>query len=433
MRNIKNSFKYILTFVLVVILLTSLLVGVARIPRSMIKENVKVSAEFLCEEPLFKEVIKGVNGSRLDRYADSILLGIAYAYDENTPLESVMWSSYYYEKYQNANINLLEAVTQDLDANQQYLRYWHGSNVILRPLLIVFSLEQIYILHACILCILMIWMLYLLAKERAWILMIGLVTGLIMTNAWLVPFSLEYAWTYLLMFLASIICWKFDIAKKQTYFGICFLVIGMLTNFVDFLTTETLTLLVPLLFLIWREYNQKEIRATRQIVLDAVKWIIAWAFGYVGMWLMKWGIASVVLQENVMPYIAGHIAERTLGNVGLTGKFFVLETIRRNVSCLFPFTYGSLGGYVGLFLVIVVVYIGYVYHKKQLSYKKIFLYLQLGFIPFIRYVVLLNHSYIHAFFTYRAQLATILALVMILSEIVEWRWLIHAHERKGNP
>lgn len=422
MRVIKSSLKYIAVFLVFTAFLTGLLTAVALIPRSAIKENVEASARFLCEGELFGEVIEGIKGSKIDRYADSILLGIAYQYDDKEPLQSVMWSSYHYEKYQNVNENLFEAVTRDLDANQEYLRYWHGSNVVVRPLLMFFSIEQIYVLNAVLLSVLIVGLFFLLVKEKAWGPVTGLGLGLVMTNSWFVPLSLEYTWNYIIMFLMAILCWKLSGAGVQKYLGRCFLVAGMITNYMDFLTTEILTLLVPLLLLMWRDYQNK--------VCEAIKWTVAWGTGYIGMWLMKWLLASMILKENVLPYVTGHMIERTSGDVGLGWITLVIETIRRNVSCLLPFEYGTAGAVMGILILVIVLYVGYVYQKKQLMKDKILLYGMIGLVPFIRYIVLLNHSYLHSFFTYRALLATILAIVMILAEVVEWRWLIHADERK---
>ena len=36
------------------------------------------------------------------------------------------------------------------------------------------------------------------------------------------------------------------------------------------------------------------------------------------------------------------------------------------------------------------------------------------FVPYARYIILHNHSYIHCFFTYRAQAATVAAAVLII-------------------
>ena len=45
----------------------------------------------------------------------------------------------------------------------------------------------------------------------------------------------------------------------------------------------------------------------------------------------------------------------------------------------------------------------------------------LGLVPYVRYLVLHNHAWLHCFFTYRAQLATVLAVVMILEEMTDWK------------
>lgn len=430
MRIIKGSLKYPAVFLMTVVLLTGLLTASASIPQSAIKKNVQESAEFLCEGELFGSVVPGADGSKIDRYADSVLLAIAYQYDEKEPLASVMWSSYYHTKYQNENENLLDAVTKDLEANQQYLRYWHGSNAFLRPLLLIFSVQQIYVLNSVVLAALTAWLFILLAKRKAWVPAVGMLIGLVLTTSWFVPLSLEYTWTYVLMLLMSIISLKLAFSDKWGHLGVCFLVVGMLTNYMDFLTTETLTLLVPLLLVVWVKMNQSKDHLFLDVAKNTGKWILAWGFGYIGMWLMKWGIASVVLRQNVMPYVSEHIAERTAGDVGLELWQYITGTIWRNVKCLFPFEYGEIGLLLGVILLLAVLYAGYIYHKKKICKENVLLYGAIGIIPFVRYLVLLNHSYLHYFFTYRAQLAAILAITMIFGEVVEWRWLLRADDGK---
>lgn len=58
--------------------------------------------------------------------------------------------------------------------------------------------------------------------------------------------------------------------------------------------------------------------------------------------------------------------------------------------------------------------------RRQINGGAIGLYAFVGIIPYVRYLVLHNHSYVHFFFTYRAQAATIMALFFILLELVEW-------------
>lgn len=137
----------------------------------------------------------------------------------------------------------------------------------------------------------------------------------------------------------------------------------------------------------------------------AGKSIAAWAFGYMGMWMMKWLLASVVLSENVMPYVSEHIEERIGGNIGIGPVRYILGSVWNNIKCLFPFEYGIIGALTGIVLVLFVIYTGYVYHGNHIDKKQILLYVLIGLIPYIRYMVLHNHSYLHCFFTYRAQMA----------------------------
>lgn len=424
MQTLRHALKYIVVFLLVVALLTALLVLSACIPKSAIQENTLESAQFLCEGELFGTVVDGVEGSKIDRYADSILLGIAWQYDSTDPLQSVMLSSYYHTKYQNENENLLDAVTENLAPNQQYLRYWHGSNVLVRLLLLVCSIEQIYLLNGIAMALLTAWLLAVLCRRKYYIPACGIGLALVFTASWFVHLSLEYTWTYLLMLAGSIAAVKLACTGKWQHMGIFFLLSGMLTNYLDFLTTETLTLLVPLLLVLWIDLHVRR-QTMRSVAANAGKAAWTWLLGYGGMWVTKWILASLVLGKNVLPYVTGHIQQR----VG--GEQSGFAAIVRNVRYLFPLEYGAVGMVVAIGLVLILIYVGYVYHKKQINKPWILLLFLIGTVPYIRYMVLSNHAYLHCFFTYRAQMATIVALVMIIGELIEWRWLTHGTARKA--
>lgn len=420
---VKQGVRYILTFFTVTLLLTCFLVLSALIPKTAIRENIYKSAVYLCEGELFGTLVEGVEPSRMDRYADSILLGIAYQYDREHPLTSVMWSSYYHDDFENENVNLLTAVTENREANQQYLRYWHGSIAIVRPLLLLFQIKQIYVMHGMVLFGLSGTLLWLLCRRKAYLQAGGVCLGLLMTGAWFVPFSLEYTWTYLLMLVMSIAAVLLLGQEKTISFGLFFMVSGMLTAYMDFLTSETLTLTVPLLLLLgMKEWASK--------IQFAVKSILAWGLGYVGMWLMKWLMASVVLSENVMPYVSQHVQERVGGNIGLNPIQFLIKALWRNVSCLFPFAYGAAGVIAGVGLVLFGIYLGYVYRAKVIDRQSIRIYALIGALPYFRYAVLRNHSYLHCFFTYRAQMASILSAVLILGLLTKGMPVVSKKKRK---
>lgn len=426
---IKYGLKYIRTFLIVICLLLGLLVLVALIPQEAIKENVQESAEYLCQGELFGEIVRDVEGSRIDRYADSIFLGIAYQYQSETPLISVMRSAYYHSELHNENENLLAAVTNHYNANQQYLRYWHGSNVIWRPLLVILNLKQIYILNGCLIALLATGLLILLIRKKAYFPAVGVGAGFVMTSAWFVAFSLEYTWTCLWMIVFAIVGVNLMLQKRYQAIGTFFLISGMLTVFGDFLTTETLPFTVPLLLMLWVDRTQNGQKKEGTSFQIAGKALVAWGLGYVGMWVMKWLIAALVLSENVMSYVSEHVVERVGGDLGIGIFQYIFGAIEKNVKCLFPFEYGIIGVFLGVVLVVLVIYTAYVYHGKNINWKYIFLLAMIGMIPYIRYAVLHNHSYLHYFFTYRAQMGTILAIVLVLEELTSGMWPIGKRKR----
>lgn len=414
MNGIRRGLRYVVCFMAGFLFLMLLLVMSALIPRNKIQNNLEKSAEYLCADEVFTYRIEGVKASEIDRYADSILLNIAYWYDADEPLESVMLSSYYFTAYQNENDNLADALNGETQANKQYMRYWHGSIAIVRPLLLLLDIQHIYILNGAVLILLAAALLYILIKNRLYVPAVAFFAGAAAVSVWYVPYSLEYTWMFLVMLVVSLIAVKMSLKEKYHHIPLLFMFTGMVTNYLDFLTTETITLLVPMILVVWIRVHESRDKAL------PVKWIITtflmWLAGYAGMWMMKWGIAALVLQENTLPYIAGHIEERVGGDLGLNAWQWFVGVIGNNVKCLFPAAYGIIGIIAAIIIALGAVYYAYVYHHKKSDYKILITYGIIGIVPYIRYIILHNHSYIHCFFTYRAQIVTIMAVIFIIAD-----------------
>ena len=67
----------------------------------------------------------------------------------------------------------------------------------------------------------------------------------------------------MLMLIFSVIAVIMHKKGMTGYYGVMFVIAGMATAFFDFLTTETLPLLVPLLIILW--LSRRENRTTRTI------------------------------------------------------------------------------------------------------------------------------------------------------------------------
>ncbi len=458
--------------------MTALLVLVALIPKESIRDKTLESAEYLAEGELFGTVSEGVDASKIDRYADAILLNIAYHYDSKAPLRSVLLSAYYFSIFQEENENFLQSVDEDLPANQQYLRYWHGSIALVRPLLTVFNVKQIYVLNAVILLLLLALFIVVSLSRGLGVPAFAMVSGLVAAGCWFVPLSLEYTWTFMIMLAGSVVSVLLAVEKKSGKYATFFMLIGMVTSYMDFLTTETVTLLVPLLIIIWIESSDQGVdhrymdkvspdgdrknysvkgnvaetgtggndkkteeeakgsflRAIRRSVGSqgrfklpylyemSLRSAVSWAIGYVGMWALKWILTALVFKESTVPFVSEHIGERLSGDiVGLNVFSYLAGAVAKNIGCLFPLGFGSIGAVAGIFLLVFAAYIGFVYRGKDYDGKCILLFAITGLVPYVRYLVLHNHSFIHYFFTYRAQAATVMAAVFIIAELTGQR------------
>ncbi len=411
--------RYIGTFVLAVVIMLSLLWGVAKIPRSGIQETMTESSEYLLAHPSLYRIVPSVRGSSIDLYADSVLLSIAYYLEPEDSLRSVMWANYYGIESQEMLQYFSESVDTDIPPNMDYLRYWHGSVVFVRLMHLFLNLKQIYIFHAVLIAALTILLICVLwrnqYKEEA------IISGIALSavSIWFVPFCLEYTWVFLVMLVASVIAVNRAIQNKENW-GIFFLITGMVTVYLDFLTAETLTLLIPLLLIL---RIQKDNIKKHYLWWLSVQSCVSWIVGYLGMWITKWVMASVILRIDVLPYVTGHIEERLGGGLGLTQSEFLKAAIIRNLACMSPYGYGIYGAIVILLLIFALVFRPVLMNELQICKRKnvgrIVLFLVLGVVPYVRFLILHNHSVLHNPFTYRAQAATVMALCFVILEFVE--------------
>lgn len=418
---IKETIKYILIFIITVFILTGSLIAVAKIPREAIQDNMLESAEYLASRPSRNFLINSIYAAYTDQLADSILLNITYNFDNQDPLHSIIWAKLSGYDYEYSGQYLFESVRDGVTAEHEYLRYWHGSAVFVRLLHLIFNLHQIYLFHAMFIAALLILLVFILLRSSYIKEAVGVLISMISVSIWTVPFCLEYTWVFLTMLLASIIAVEMVIHGKEQWYGAFFLITGMVTVYLDFLTTETLTLCIPLL-LILSIRNRCE-KAIRNQWLLTIKASLLWLIGYGGMWAMKWVISSAVLHQDVMQYVTGHISERHGSNPFELSAEFVVQLLHRNVFRLFPFDYGIVGAaifFVFILMVIVLVYKRKVQLRESINGRMIALYSVIATVPFIRFLVMNNHSYGHSTFTYRALATTVLAICFILGELVEW-------------
>lgn len=412
--------KYICIFIVTVIILFFSLVITSMIPKNAIKENMLESTEFFKKNSGIEAVQSRREYSYLHLYADSVLLNIIYSIDTTNPIESSLWCNFYQKLYVDINNDFINVVENDIAPNQQYLRYWHGSMILLRPLFTILNIEQIYILNAIVMLLLLIWLMIVLWKKSKKLAIIFCIS-IIMVAMALVPFCLEYTWTFLIMLITSIIAINIE-KNNEKKLGILFLISGIFTCFFDFLTTELITILVPIVLILIIRKKEERLKSFKEGIIFLIKYCMLWALGYVGMWGAKWWISSIILNINAMDYVKEEAMLRVNGLQGLSSKTQMYQgAIFKNFQTLYPINImkkeSDLLKIIIACLIILLVLLDWKKIKKMWFPALLFL---IAMTPYCRYLILANHSFRHSFFTFRSQMISIIAIIWAISEALNY-------------
>lgn len=425
MQNIiKNILKYMLIYIITVITLFSALVLTTKIPKGLIIDNLRESAEYYKTKNGIQRKSLSREYETLHYYADSMLLNIMYFADSENSAESSMEAKFYKQRFYDSNGDFVDAIEKDKKANEQYIRYWHGSLSVLRPLMLVLNIEQIYTLTNITFWILFIALIVLLLKKYKTLAIVFLISS-VMCTLYITPKCIEYIWTVLIMLITSIISLLIE-KKGNKNLYVMYFISGIITCYLDFLSTETITVLVPVLLVILVRYKENRIGNWKDVLKILVTSGILWFIAYSLMWVAKWILASMILNINALEYVKDNAMARINWNSEkiITYKTY-LETFTKNIIKIYPLNKvtnnRSMLAIFALIIEIIAIFkvtsLTILKKKKEKSSKEgyiKFILLFIAIIPYLRYGILLNHSYFHSFFTFRAQLPSLIALSFII-------------------
>ena len=424
MKIITAILRRIAVFAAVLLALWAALVAAAAIPNERIYDNMYESALF------FKDHAPYVNESQLrlvqDNYADVILLNVTWNMGSD-PFVSTLNSAYYdgddgtTDYGENWGFYCTLAGTPP---NKDYSRYWHGMAALIRPFMLFTDIDGIKLIGTITAFVLLAVNTALLITKRQYFAAGALVAALMCVHVWNIGISLEYQPAVLVTLALLPLYILFE--KNDGALSIFAVISGVMIAFFDFLTCETLTILIPLLIVFIMRKQDNRLPEFKDCFLLTMKCGTAWFLSYSGAYIVKWSAASLVTGENKFAAALTSVEERLIGEaeeLAPVAQFFLAPLA--NISTLFGGYDRVSWGNIAVGLIISAVVLGSVFYlfRSREKYDRSFslIMLILGALPFVRFFVLNNHSYLHEFFTYRALASTILALFAMLWYSLEFR------------
>ena len=402
--------KIFFLYIFLISIFTLLLITVFAIPTSAIKNNIVESAKQIQKEGLWFQPL-GFYLFQIDNMTDCLMMNINASANSDNPIRSSMIVNYSqpYEYGDTGTYLKMDETTLDIAENganestifSDYARYWHGYQVVLRPLLYIFNYNQIRILNYITFFILLSITLLLLYKRLNIIFALTFAATLVLSNIMIVPLAIQFSTCFYIAFIGRILILyrKKTIDSKQS--AILFFSIGAFTSYMDFLTTPILTLGFPLVVLIAIDKEKERLKTlfTQSFI---------WLLGYASIWSSKWLIGWILTGENIID-TALACAQQRVGNTIVFGgvemymnQFF--DIILTKISnMIYPICIA-----IGIMIALLIFY----FYKNRDKVKNFNWLVIISLMPIVWFIVMKNHSLQHIFFTWRDFMLTLWCMLI---------------------
>ena len=308
-----------------------------------------------------------------------------------------------------------------------YSRYWHGYQVILRPLLLPFNYFEIRYINIFIMFALLIKAMNVIKKNvnsiASWLFFAAVMCAKFI----IVPVSLQFTNMMMLMLLAILAADKLLCNRNDLIFNnktlsterlfIFSFVLGSITVFLDLLTTPILPIGIVMLLLVIHYYQKYNYLIPNKTIINS---FIFWSVGYVGTWAAKWILATVICSQNIILQAFNQVVFRVAGD-GAKYEVHRLSMLESNIKMLIqPFGHTPK---IIIFSLIFIVCGILLYKFRKTVINKIFIkkIIWISLIPYLWYLMAANHSQIHSWFTYRSQIITVFGLGYAMYYVTDWQ------------
>ena len=393
----------------------ALLLAAFALPTEPMRENALASQDVFAREgsyPMARTL--GVD-AKLDNFTDSMMLVQAgYQAPETTLLQRTL---NVYRPFPHGNRGAAGVYAESLAApapapQSNYGRYWHGYLAVLKPLLSLFTYEQLRVVNA------------------VWVALLGLIVAALMwrrgLRRYILPFvvtvllfdpvatamNMFYTQVYAVTMLACIAIlsgWNWLRARTGRLL-LLFTLTGCLTSYLDLLTCPLVSFGVPCVLCLC--LSAPDWKDGLKLVLTA---LICWGIGYGGMWAGKWVLAALLGGENIGLLETLRLRSSAAGASNPLGAIAVIVK-RLLVHLRVPML--ALALLLALVLAVLFLRHSPLEKLKSLAWLP---WAAVCLLPFVWITFTQNHSYIHRWFVYRLLAICVFGGLCLLARLTEKR------------
>lgn len=422
-KILKNILIGVGLFIILIALYCAILICSYGLPNYRIRQNLQASVDTIKSEngfyfrPFFGKENPYSDSHTLDNYTDALILGTALDKGEDLG-ENVVKRAMVNYRYDNNDdgpiISFEKAIQEENYANATYTRYWFGIEAFLRPLLMIFNYQTIRYLNVILIFGLLMTATIMISKKIDLKYAIAFAISISLMGISIIPESLQYSPVMYILLISSI---AISVIANSTKFNkllpFIFLIMGSVTAFMDLLTYPLVTLGIPLILVILIKQKNGE-RELKNNILLIIELGAIWAISYGATYFVKWALASIVLNQNIIvESINQFLFRANIGDADKINKFSVIYTN-------FKIYFNAIVLTLLLIYFILWGFMMFKYREKEIKIKDVLPIILIGILPYAWYIVLSNHSNIHSWMTYRIQAITMFSIISITTKMIDF-------------
>lgn len=357
--------------------------------------HVRESGDLLAEQGDYWQLIPGKTQTMLDNFTDCIMLLTSAYSGEESVLDKAVNNYRIYERdaSKQQSCQSYGLLPEEKQVKLTYARYWHGYLVVLRPLLFFLNLGEIQQLNSLVIFVSMALICILLVRRKKAVYIIPYLLAYTYLTPMTISVSLQNSTVFHTMSLALLVllAW-YEKNWFHSHLWIYFMLVGMMTSYVDFLTYPVVSLAFPLIFYFILEQEKEPL----ENLLHLIFYSAMWAFGYIGMWASKWCLSSLLTGKNYFTDASEAVATRSGSTAGDTVITYS-DVIRR----LNEFLQDNVPFKLAILFAIVCVILLLFCRRAWSRWSVSLMFLLLCSYPYIWAFGVKNHTYVHTLFTHR--------------------------------
>ncbi len=302
---------------------------------------------------------------------------------------------------------------------KNYARYWNGYLAWMKPALYVFSFATVRLGNAFLQILLAFWLFALLrdriGKSYGW----AFLLAYLLLNPITLAMSFQYAPAYYLATLFSILLLYHEKWVEEGKLVYLLTAAGIATAYFDFLTYPLVTYGLPMAIALLIAHRKGLLIKTFDGVKRVIEGGIFWLIGYGGMYISKWALATAFTDINVFEDALSQLTYRmshTQREADFDITFNLVTVVFQNL-----LAWIQTPAFTAFAFFVMVFALRRIHRMKKKEERPVTRSVTLGLLllclsPFVWYDVMLNHSYLHFWFTFRelAIFAFAFASLMIL-------------------